>query len=467
MPTMMELGASPEAQQIEAIVAAMKNRPNVQAQMRQQALEQALAQAAQNVQPFPELGTPEFAALNLNPTPQSALTADRELRFEGMPPAPQQNPEQALMEMMQREQQDVIPAFQQKGYALREGAMPQGAAGIGLQSGGYLELPSEQRTGVSIHDLRNRAAEAQGSPGILGMLKDAIMGPPPSGLTPDQQSRVERFNAADAASKAQQAERQKLVTQRAQMKQMGRDARMQGPGTVELAMLQQALQGGGAKGMPNPMLARLDPKTFALLTEAATRQQAQQRLDNETRRIGQRDVESDRRFDVSMGLQRQEMANAERRHQEEMAAAEAKNPLNIFKQAEEGNATAQAAAGYTPDQKINYAKRTGKLNPEATAYLNDQYKLFEPSTAEKVLTYPGRALGNAFGFGDGTSLETQRKSEFIVKMTGEGWPVNLLNQFIAQTGRKNAGRSKSDGKTPRYIRGTPASGDMPPLSSAM
>jgi hypothetical protein len=341
-----------------------------------------------------------------------------------------------------------IPNLAAKGYRNVGPTMPEGVPSIGTPEGYMARSPggAQKRDVNELRMLAGQNADAD----IAGTAA-------PNVLNPQEQAMIDALERDRNNRDATMAERQKLVTQNAQKREATRDFQ-QDPQAAIFAQLTQAVQGGGqggALGPPDPKLAMLAPKVYAAQLEAWEASQNQQRLDQRDDQLDLDRDEGRRRFDVSTGLQREGMNRADRRHDEEMAAAEAKNPLTLFDKASEGDPAAIAATGLGESIQVDNAKRTGKLTPTAIKHLNEEMKKFTagPLTSMNPFFHLGRAIGGAGN--EIGSLDTQRTGEFSAAMVKDGWSPATVREFLAKTGQTPKRASQKPKRSP--------SGSPPPV----
>lgn len=450
-------GASPEVQDICAILARLANRPKFP-----------------EPKPLPEPNGIDGVGGTMLPREMRGLTADVDTRpwlrtkqsgrshletaqrdMSGPPdaghmvggqwfPGPAKTRDESIMEQKANELTGVIPMLQAKGYQFREDA-PEGTPGVGLMSGGFMAAPPPspgQPPVRSIHDLRRMARENQAAKptGMFNPILEAlgVVADAPNELTPHEQARVAAYNESLEARAAREAEGRKFVQQRAQGKALARDMRMNGVSPL-LSALGVFEEGEG--GPPNPGLALVAPGLYQAQATGWEAARDQQRLDQERERLVQRDKESDRRFDKTVSIEERRDANEERRHQARMEEERQNNPFRDMSPDTAEDLKVKAAGGSDQDL-IDRDIATATLTPRVERTLNERYNSFEPwefpfTDVPMNPFYGGLAIG-------GGDRRGHVNTEFVKAMVKEGYPPALIQQFLEKTGRsRGVGRRYS------------------------
>lgn len=420
-------GASDEALKIQSLIQMMNARPAAPSPLDAVADQfQALGQQWMN-DSVPPMPLPSL------PIPQSALTQDRELRHFGAEPAPPSPPADLLANQMNV----AIPNLEAQGYR-NIGPMrpPEGVPSIGTPEG-FMTPPSNRQPGRDINELRMLDAQNKAAaPGMMDTLTNWLTGTPQPEqqnlLSTREQMMVDALKADQAQRDATMAERQKLVTQHAQMKQMGRDIRQEGPDVVMFNQMSQALQGGGGEvGPPDPRLALLAPKVFAAQMEAWEAGQNQQRLDQRDEQLNLDREEGRRRFDVTRADAATREANQERRFNREMDFNERKaDPFGLNQPT--GTPTAPTNADFNARKDahdtalgvnvVERDKNAGVYSEHVRKALEEQYRVTHRRDLNPMTAFSP----------DRQHFDNQH---FIQEMMKQGWQRHVIDQFLNATGR--------------------------------
>lgn len=434
----MPLPMSPQANDLFNLLPELFQPTGAPLVRRNALADQALAQAQMNVPSVPELGTAEFAALQaaLMAPPQTVGTADREFRQFGAEPPPPPIAADQFSNVMNT----AIPNLQAQGYRNIGGDRPPSNVSFIGTPEGFMAPSSGNQPGRDINELRMLDAQnkAAAPDGWFEKLTAAITGQQaPNQLSQQEQMMVDAL-AADRAKRAPvyapMEERQKMVQQNAQEREVARNFRQEGPDAMMFAQLQQAVAGGGQggpMGPPDQRLALLAPKVYAAQLAAWEASQNQQRLDQRDQQLVQDREEGRRQFDTQTGLTREGMAASDRRHTEEMDLNRRK--LDPFGLDESQSAVAPAVAA---DQQARRNARDTALgvnvverDKAAGAYSEDVRKELET----QFRATRRRDLNPMTAFSpDRQYFDNQH---FIQEMTRQGWSPDVIQQFLSATGR--------------------------------